>query len=206
MNMESIESAKERTLRFLGKLADYCIPVDGGKMRMTAQVWPIVEEHDASISAQTRAECAERAKVEAMKLIRWAWPMGNDAEYEKRIQPLLLAITQSPPIEKVPDPRDALIEQISGAIRRALDPTEPRALEVLREALAMAEQERELYEKSIDGWKFRATTAEARIKALEEAVSALRLSGLMNLHDCFSPITILRWNKACEQADKAVNP
>jgi len=45
--------------------------------------------------------------------------------------------------------------------------------------------------------------AEARVKELEAAVLALKLAGL-NLHDRFNPITILRWNQACEQADKAV--
>jgi len=73
----------------------------------------------------------------------------------------------------------------------------------LYDALTTAEQERKLYEKSIDGWKFRAEHAEARVKELEAAVLALKLAGL-NLHDRFNPITILRWNQACEQADKAV--
>lgn len=56
--MDKIEMPENREiLQFLNKLADYCIPMDGGKMRMTAQVWPIIKARDAAI----RTECAERA-------------------------------------------------------------------------------------------------------------------------------------------------
>ena len=46
----------EEILKFLNDLADYCIPMDGGKMRMKSQVWSIVKARDAAI----RAECAPK--------------------------------------------------------------------------------------------------------------------------------------------------
>jgi len=46
-------------------------------------------------------------------------------------------------------------------------------MKTLLNALTTAEQERDLYEKSIDGWKFRAKHAEARVKELEAIVGDL---------------------------------
>jgi hypothetical protein len=55
--MPNIETPEdEEILQFLNNLADYCIPMDGGKMRMTSQVWPIVKARDAQI----RQECESK--------------------------------------------------------------------------------------------------------------------------------------------------
>ena len=58
--MDKIETPEdEEILKFLNDLADYCIPMDGGKMRMTAQVWPIVKARDALLRADERQKAAE---------------------------------------------------------------------------------------------------------------------------------------------------
>ena len=60
--MDKIETPEnEEILKFLNDLADYCIPMDGGKMRMRAQVWPIVKARDALLRADERQKAAERA-------------------------------------------------------------------------------------------------------------------------------------------------
>jgi hypothetical protein len=61
--MDKIETPEEvEILKFLNDLADYCIPVDGGKMRMQAQVWPIVKARDAFIRADERQKAAESGR------------------------------------------------------------------------------------------------------------------------------------------------
>ncbi len=44
----------EEILQFLNNLADYCIPMDGGKMRMRSQVWAIVKARDAQIRQESK--------------------------------------------------------------------------------------------------------------------------------------------------------
>ena len=79
--MDKIETPEDREiLQFLNKLADYCIPMDGGKMRMTAQVWSIIKVRDAVIRADERRKAAGRllADMEEWKNIAGLGGMLTD--------------------------------------------------------------------------------------------------------------------------------
>ena len=106
----------------------------------------MVESRDAAIRADEAQKCAERAEPEAYALIKLGWPMGNDAAYRKKIQPLLLAITQGAEGEATtptPDPRDALIEQLG------------KALEVAHGWIPENEAEYKQVTKAIAAWEAR---------------------------------------------------
>jgi len=86
-----MESTKEEMLNYLNKLADYCIPMDGGKMRMTSQVWAIVAARDAAIRADERQKAAERA-MEAVGNI----PPFRRGEWELLVSRIRAAIMSEP--------------------------------------------------------------------------------------------------------------
>jgi len=81
-----------------------------------------LEKYIASIAAQTRAECAESV-VEAVipfiaaRIKSGTWRKLTVGEIKDALR---LAITQSPASEKVPEQRDALIEQMGKALNNII--------------------------------------------------------------------------------------